>query len=64
MPQLVVRAWGIVVNLTWGIVDCVIDAEKNSTNGTEELELSSNLENKVLNIYRGSVATYTSRSLI
>lgn len=61
MPRLIVNAWGVIVDFTWGVVDGVIDAARNTTNSTD---MSLDLENKVVNLCQGGAIVYTSRELI
>lgn len=62
MPRLTLRAWGVIVDFAWGIVDVVIETNQNETNSTRFI--SCDLENQVLNICRCGATAYTSRSLI
>ena len=59
MPRLRIRGWGIVVDLTWGIVEGALDTARNATNSTD-----SKLETKILNLCRGGATVYAARSLL
>ena len=64
MPRLIVKGWGVVVDLTWGIVEGALDAARNNTNSTDTEMLSSDLETNILNICRGGATVYAARSLL